>query len=399
MAVVRRRGYQRHLAASLFVLGVVTAAAALLRDEHPEETESPYSVARVTKADLIRTVSAVGQLSPLVSVEVSSQISGLVTSVEVDFNMPVKKGQTLAKIDPSSYEQQLRQRQADLEAARANYALFKLNAGRLGDLYKQGIASLQEYDQVRAQLQQSSSTMLAIEAAISSIRVDLERCVITSPIDGVVIFKQIEVGKTVVSSLNAPTLFTIAPSLSRMKIVARISEVDIGEVRVGQEVTFTVDAIPEREFGGRLTQIRDPYVPSDRQPTQVSPSSGTTFEAAIGLENSEFLLRPGLTAHISIVVERRVQVLQIPNSALRVRLHNDTTPNSRAIDSLRSGVVTVYRLPGGDRTARPEPVPVHLGVTDSFSTEVLAGLQGNDLIVTGVLADPVRITRRGLFDW
>lgn len=379
--------------ASILVLVGFVSASALWREE--PDTVLEYTAAKVTRGDIVRSVSAVGQVAPLTAVELSSQISGLVTEVHVDFNSSVKRGQLLARIDSSTYDQQLRQRQADLEAARANHALVEINARRLKELNEEGIATQQEYDQIRAQLQQSRSALLASEAAIENVRVDLSRCSITSPIDGTVIFKQIEIGKTVVSSLSAPTLFTISPDLSKMKIIARISEVDIGEVHVGQDATFTIDSIPNRQFRGTLTQIRNPYMPSDQQ-SQAPKDGIVTFDAAIEVDNSDLVLRPGLTANISVVVERRAAVLQIPNSAFRVAIPNATPLQSNSV-STSSDTATVYRLPGGDGSKQPQAVVIQLGITDSFVTEIVRGLTENDTVVTSVVPATAPPARRGLF--
>lgn len=371
---------------TLFGLG---AASVFLTDRADNPAPPEYTVAEVTRGDVVRAVGAVGQLSPLVSVEVSSQISGLVTDVTVDFNSSVKKGQLLARIDSSTFKQQLRQRQADVEAARANYSLVEINARRLKALYEQDIVSQQEYDQVQAQLQQSRSILLASEAAIQNVRVDLERCEITSPIDGLVIFRQIEVGKTVVSSLNAPTLFVISPDLSKMKIVAPINEVDVAEIRVGQNVTFTVDAVPNREFRGILTQIRSPYTPQEKQVSNPQRSVAF-FDAVVELENQALFLRPGLTASISIIIEKRSNVLRIPNGAMRVVL-----PNTSRSEHRTDGTAVIYRIQGGRGHYRPEPVLIRIGTADAFVTEVLSGIGLGDMVVTGVLP-PAPAARRGL---
>jgi HlyD family secretion protein len=371
-------------------------SVALFGGEEEESGRQQYTVAQVTRGDIVRSVNAVGQLLPLTSVEVSSQISGLVTEVHVDFNSSVKKGQLLAKIDPSTYEQQLRQRRADLAAAKASFKLAQINEQRLKDLNNEGIATQQEYDQAIASRQQANAALLSSEAAIENARVDLERCSITSPIDGTVIFKQIEVGKTVVSSMNAETLFTISPDLSRMKIIARVSEVDVGEVRPGQDVTFTVDALPERQFQAKVMQVRNPYTPSGRQQTE-SPSLIAMFEASIELDNPGLVLRPGLTANISIAVEQRSDVLQIPNSALRVTFGDQSAPTPALLTGKMGNIATIYRLPPGDRTASPTPVLVRLGLSDSFVTEVSGGLSEGDAIVTGIAPAPYQPPSRGLF--
>jgi HlyD family secretion protein len=361
----------------------VLVAVALSAAKKDPDPAARYTISRVTRGDLVQSVRTIGQLSPWSTVEVSSQISGLVTTVAVDFNEPVKKGQLLARIDPSTYEQRLRQARADLEAAQANHRLTELRTRRLRGLRKQDLVTQQEYDDAEALFQQSHAMLLTRQAAVENARVDLERCTITSPIDGVVIYKQVEVGKTVVASFSAPTLFVIAQDLRRMRVIAPINEVDIGQVAVGQPVTFTVDALPDHTFEGRLVQLRSPYTPSEKQQSQPAGQQGgiANFDAVIEVNNEDLLLRPSLTANVSIIIDRHQDVLLIPNSALRVSLPEIEPPPSAGADH---STATVYKLRDGKRNGVPEPVRITLGVSDRISTEVLSGLKPGDEIVTGV---------------
>jgi HlyD family secretion protein len=359
------------------------------RSEDPELP--PFTFVTVDRGDVIQTVTTTGQLTPMVNVEVSTQISGLLVEVNVDFNTPVKKGQVLARIDPSTYEQQLRRAQADLEAAEATHALSEINVRRLRGLIEQDLVTQQDYDQATALLRQSRANLLTRKADVQNARVDLERCTIVAPIDGIVIFKQAEVGKTVVSSFSAPTLFVIARDLSSMRIVAPINEVDVSMVRVGQEVAFTVDAVPGRKFKGRLAQVRNPYTPSENKQTSQQPQSGiNTFDAVIEVDNADLLLRPSLTAHVSIVVEKRVGVLRIPNGALRVELPKGLIPeraSSQAAQNADPANATVYRLPNSDKSGVPQAVNVRIGMSDGLMTEILQGLKPGDRVITGVAAE------------
>lgn len=361
----------------------------------PEET--PFTIAKVDRGEIIQSVATTGQLIPRTSVEVSSQISGLLTEVTVDYNTPVKKGQVLARVDPSSYEQALQQANANLTAARAAYTLADLDSKRLQGLQQEDLVTQQEGDVAEAQRRQSEALFLTALAAVRNAKVNLERCTITSPIDGIVVFKQAEVGKTVVSSFSAPTLFVIAQDLSQMRILAPISEVDVRAIHIGQDVTFTVDAIPGRNFGGRLTQIRAPYVPTEKQTFGSQQTSVPTFESVIDVDNVDLILQPSLTANVLIIVARRRNVLRIPNGALRIKfpdgMHIST---SNAESPPRQNESTVYRVPGGDRKALPEAVKVRLGTTDSLMTEV-SNLNEGDAVITGI---PViaRGEKRALFN-
>jgi HlyD family secretion protein len=379
---VIRPGWRAFVFVILAVLLVAVVLSAAKKDPDPT---ARYTVSRVTQGDLIQSVRTTGQLSPWSSVEVSSQISGLVTEVAVDFNEPVKKGQLLARIDPSTYEQKLRQARADLEAAQANHRLTELRTKRLRGLRQQDLVTQQEFDDSEALFQQSTATLLTRQAAVENARVDLERCTITSPIDGVVIYKQVEVGKTVVASFSAPTLFVIAQDLAKMRVIAPINEVDVGLVAPGQPVTFTVDAILEHTFEGRLTQLRSPYTPSEKQQAQAGGQQSTipNFDAVIEVNNKDMLLRPSLTANVSIIINQHRNVLLIPNSALRVSLPEleARPPVASAADT---SMATVYKIRDGNRNGTPEVILIRLGASDRISTQVISGLKAGDEVVTGV---------------
>lgn len=274
--------------------------------------EAPsFTTTTAARGDILQTVTATGQLDPVLSVDVGSQISGLVKKLYVDFNSPVKKGDKLAEIDPATYQQRLRQAEANLASSEASYRLQKLNTERIKSLHEQKLVTQQEHDQAIAQMQQAESQLLTNRAAVENAKVDLERCTISSPIDGIVMNKQTEEGKTVAASLNAPVLFTIANDLSKMQITAAVSEADVGSVQVGQEVTFTVDAFSGRTFRGEVVQVRN-------APKTVS--NVVTYDTIINVNNRDLRLRPGMTANVSIIVARRDGVIRLPNAALRVRM-------------------------------------------------------------------------------
>ena len=299
---------------SLIVVTLLAAAAAAwyffaVRDRAGAAPE--FITVPVSRGDVVQTVTATGQLDPLITVDVGSQISGLVQKLYVDFNSPVKKGDKLAEIDPATYEQRLRQAQANLASAEASARLQRINSERVKALYDQKLVTQQEYDQALVQLQQAEAQLLTSKAQVENAIVDLERCTITSPIDGIVMSKQTEEGKTVAASLNAPVLFTIANDLSKMQITAAVAEADIGAVEAGQQVRFTVDAFPNRTFRGEVVQVRN---------APKTTSNVVTYDTIINVDNSDLRLRPGMTANVSIIVARRSNTLRVPNAALRVRV-------------------------------------------------------------------------------
>jgi HlyD family secretion protein len=298
----------------IIVIALLAAAAGgwyLFAGRKGETAEPEFVTAKVVRGDVMQAVTATGQLDPLITVDVGSQISGLVVELNADFNTEVKEGMILAKIDPATYQQRLRQAEADYASAEASNRLQKLNTERTRELFEKKLVTRQELDQAEAQLAQSNAQLLTRQAAVENAKVDLERCTIRSPIDGIVMSKQTEVGKTVAASLNAPVLFTIANDLSKMQITAAVSEADIGSVLNDQSVTFTVDAYPNRTFTGKVAQVRNaPKI----------ASNVVTYDTIIHVDNRDLRLRPGMTANVSIVVARRDNVIRIPNAALRVRM-------------------------------------------------------------------------------
>ncbi len=311
-----------------------------------------FSTAAIARGDVIQTVTATGQLDPVLSVDVGSQISGLILRLHADFNSRVKKGDKLAEIDPASYEQRLRQAKADLASADASNKLARLNADRTQELYDKKLVTQQEFDQSRAQLAQSEATLTTRQAALANAEVDLARCTIYSPIDGIVLSKATEEGKTVAASLNAPTLFTIANDLAKMRITAAVAEADIGSVEQRQDVTFTVDAFPNRNFNGNVSQVRN--APKNTQ-------NVVTYETIIDVDNRDLQLRPGMTANVSIVIARRDSVLRIPNAALRVRMPDTVAikqtdaPADAAKDGQPKQVAAASAQTGAEEARRERP--------------------------------------------
>jgi len=299
--------------------------------------------------------------------------------VQVEINSFVTKGQVLAQLDPATYHQRVKQAEADLAAAEANHQLLELDARRSEELRNKGMISAQDHDRTQAGLKQAAATLLTRRAAFENTKLDLERCTLRAPIDGHVIYKAAEPGKTVAASLSAPVLFVVAQDLRKMRIIAPISEVDIWAVKVGQSALFTLEGLSGRTFNGQIAQIRNPYTPAEKSssPGQASQAAITYFDAIIEVDNPDLILRPGLNASIQIVTESAAGVLLVPNAALSVRL----PPTLRIRGSVPAGQGVVYLMkPGAD----PAPVLVRLGISDGNATSVDADLREGDLLVTGV---------------
>jgi HlyD family secretion protein len=275
------------------------------------DSNSPeYQIVTVSRGDLTQAVSATGQLNPVVNIQVGSQISGRISKLYVDYNSEVKSNQVIAEIDPSTYQGAVRRAEAELANAKANLSLALAQARRAQALFTNNLISASEHETTLAQAEQAQAQLQSAEAAVQNARVDLSRCTIYAPVDGVVISRNVDVGQTVAASFNTPTLFLIANDLSKMQIDALVSEADIGGVEVGQEATFSVDAYVYRTFRGKVSQIR--YGALTNQ-------NVVNYDCVISVDNRDLKLLPGMTATISIVLAQQKNVLKVPNAAFRFR--------------------------------------------------------------------------------
>ncbi len=270
----------------------------------------PYRTAEVDRGSITRVVSATGTLQPLVSANVGSTVSGPVIEVLADFNSQVRAGQVLARLDPTPFQQRIVQAQAQLAQSQAQLAVAESDYQRYRLLQQRGFASEQLMAQQRAARDTARAAVAQASAQVATARTDLERSVIRSPIDGVVVDRQVNVGQPVASSLQAATLFVIAQDLSRLQANITVDEADIGEVNEGQAVRFTVDAFPDREFEGRVSQVRQ---------QGVAESGVVSYTVVVEADNPGRQLLPGMTANAEIVLEQRDNVLRVPNTALRFR--------------------------------------------------------------------------------
>jgi len=310
----------KSVAKLLLVLVVLAAggyAAYHYYQGRDDDKQPDYTTTTVTRGEITQVITATGQLDAVLSVDVGSQISGQIKELHADFNTPVKKGQVLVEIDPATYQQRLRQAEASLASAQATFDLAQLKAKRTVELLDKNLVTQQENDEAQALLQQTKANLLTAQASVENARVDLSRCTIYSPIDGTVISKLTEVGKTVAASQNVPILFTIANDLAKMQITAAVAEVDVGSVEVNQVVKCAVDAFPNHSFQGIVTQVRN---------APKTTSNVVTYDTIISVDNKDLKLRPGMTANVSIVVARRDGVLRVPNSTLRVRMPEGIIP-------------------------------------------------------------------------
>jgi HlyD family secretion protein len=368
----------------------------------PSGSPLHYETAAVTRGELTQVVTASGQLNPLVKVDVGSQISGIIQKLVVDFNASVTAGQVIAQLDAATYEANLIQAQGNLANAKAAAELAQLNAERAKTLQTEKLNAKAEYEKAVADLHQAEAAVKVNEGSLIKAQVDLARCTIYAPIDGIVISRNVNVGQTVAASLSAPTLFVIANDLAKMQIEADVAEADIGLVGPGQEVEFTVDAFPGQTFHGKVTQVR--YAPKADQ-------NVVTYVTIIDVTNPNLKLKPGMTANVSVIVTHRDNVLKIPNAALRFRpprnvemakprtndagvaeaptksemkSESDKKSESAKVKKdkkdKRKSERTIYVLRGSEL----QPVKLKLGITDGRETELVEGLQEGDAVIVDI---------------
>ena len=346
-----------------------------------------YQTATITRGPITQAVTATGTLNPVVNVQVGSQVSGNIAKLFVDFNSQVKAGQVVAQIDPALFQATVTQAEGDLANAQAALELAKLNAIRTEELFAKKTSSQADVDQAMANLHQSEANVKIKQGALDKAKADLDHCTITSPIDGVVISRNVDVGQTVAASLQAPVIFAIANDLTKMQIDANVAEADVGVVKVDQNVDFTVDAFPMQMFHGKVVQVRN---------APITVQNVVTYDTVIGVSNPDLKLKPGMTANVSIVIAHKDDVLQIKNAALRYRPPDATPVETRHTsqpgrpgggrrDAAQAGRAerTAYVLPSG--ASHPKPVQIKTGISDGITTEVIEGLKEGDRVVTAEL--------------
>jgi len=352
------------LLAALSVL-VVTSGCA------PNTDANSYVTAPVTRGDLMQYVTASGTLSAVVSVDVGSQVSGKISSLKADFNDHVKKGQLIAEIDPTVYQAQLHEAQGELANAKAEVVLKRQNLERKKILAPQKAASQLDLDQATAELAQAEANVVVKQAALDSAEANLSYCKITSPVNGIVISRKVDIGQTLAAAMSTPILFTIAQDITKMHISASVSEADIGQVKVGQTVNFKVDAFTDEIFHGKVIQVRM---------AATTTSNVVTYDTIIDVDNPEQKLFPGMTADVSILVAERKNVLKVSNAALRYTPPTNASYDSSPPAKLASGQRLAYAP--ADNGKKLKPVVVKAGISDGVDTEIQDGVSEGLMLVT-----------------
>jgi HlyD family secretion protein len=365
--------HQPKIIIHLALLGVLSVVA--FAGCKPSGSSAQFETVPAARGDISEYVTASGTLSAVVSVDVGSQVSGKIVTLAVDYNSPVKKGQLVAEIDPAVYEAALRQAQGELASANATVILKRQNLERKKVLVPLKAASQLDLDQATAELAEADASITIDQAALESAQANLDYCKITAPVDGIVIARKVDLGQTVIAAMTTPVLFTVAQDISRMNISASISEADIGQVKEGQPVDFTVDAFPEETFHGLVTQVR-------KSPT--TTQNVVTYETIITLDNPERKLFPGMTADVSILVAGRKNILKIPNTALRYSPPEGVTFEESPPKDFGRSQRLIYAI--GANSSTLKPILVKAGITDGVDTEILEGLDEKTAVVTSTLS-------------
>jgi HlyD family secretion protein len=393
---------------ALLLAGVGTGGYVYLNGD--QKAPVRYKTAKIERGAVTQAVTATGTINPVITVQVGSQVSGIIKALYADFNSVVKAGQVVAQIDPVPFqtvvtqmEANLQNAQGNLARARADLALQKLNFDRAKALFEQHLNAQQDVDNARTAYQTSQANVQIAEAQVKQARAQLETAkvnlaytTIHSPVNGIVISRNVDVGQTVAASFQTPVLFTVAKDLTKMQVDTNVSESDIGGITEGKPATFVVDAYPNQVFKGTVRQVRN---------APITVQNVVTYNVVIGVDNADLQLRPGMTANVLIIVARREDVLRIPNQALRFKpsfargvskagTQPNPVPGRPEGGGAHDGSAESSGRAGAEGKAKPtawlpnpqgEPTVVEIktGITDGSHTELADGSlkEGDDVIV------------------
>lgn len=403
---------------ALIVLGVVVIAVSLFA-RRKDDDEQKYRLEAITRGDVATSVTATGTLSAVTTIQVGSQVSGVISRLYADFNSRVQKGQVLAELDPTPFEAQVEQRRADVVRAEVDARNAQTNYTRQRRLAEQGLASQADLDSMRANAEASAAQVRQSRAALTQSLTNLRYTRILSPIEGIVADRQYDVGQTVAASFQAPTLFTIAQDLTKMQVQADVDQSDIGRVKVGQVARFTVDAFPEEDFTGAIKELRL---------NATVNQNVVSYPAIIEVSNAEGRLRPKMTANVTIEVAKVKNVLRVPNAALRFRPEvkgeegaqrssgsgggggverGATRMGERpgGLSGVSQGMSTGPRQTRGGRRAQtvytldgetPKPVELKTGISDGRFTEIVeSSLKEGQQVISGTATARAQQTTGG----
>ena len=368
----------------LSIIALVVIATGLFFYFRGNGKNTAYKTEKISRGEIKSIVTATGTVNAVTTVSVGTQVSGTIKKLFVDYNSPVKKGQLLAQIDPSTFQSQVDQAMANLWTAKANVekaVVATVDAQRTfqrnKDLFAQNFIAQSDLDtaetsfkSAQAQQKVNQSQVQQAQAALKIAETNLQYTRIISPVDGTVISRSIDVGQTVAASFQTPTLFSIAQDLTKMQIDTNVDEADIGKVKSGQDVSFTVDAYPDTIFTGKVAVVRN---------APITVSNVVTYDVVINVNNSQLKLKPGMTANVSITIETHPDVLRVPNAALRfkptdVKVKSEKTPEKQGMKGTKVWIL---------ENSNPNPVKVTIGLSDGNYTEISSGeLKAGQEIIT-----------------
>lgn len=347
---------------------IIAAVAAFFMLSGGKKQQVQYTEVAVANGDITSSVTATGTIEPVTSVTVGTQVSGIVSKIYVDYNSVVKKGQVIAELDRTNLLSELSNAQANLSSSQSTLAYQTSNYKRFKQLYDKGLISANDFEEAALSYKKAQEDVTTQKNNVAKAQTNLSYATITSPIDGVVLSKEVEEGQTVAAAMTTPTLFTIAQDLTDMRVIADIDEADIGEVKEGQRVTFTVDAYPDDTFTGTVTQVR-------QQAT--TESNVVTYECVISAPNKDLKLKPGLTANATIFTKEVKNVLTIPAKALKFTPNEKLLAKDETIQDCQAEN-KVWIRDGKVFKA----IAVQIGNTNGTLCEVISGLKAGQKVIT-----------------
>lgn len=355
------------------VIAAVAAIAALavwLLSGGKKEEKITFDTAAVAPENIMNSITATGTIEPVTSVTVGTQVSGIVNKLFVDYNSVVKKGQVIAELDKTNLMSQLNTAKTQLATAQSQLNYQTANYKRYKTLFEKGLVAADDFDNAKLSYTQAKEQVASAKEEVQRAQTNLGYATITSPIDGVVLSKSVEEGQTVAASFSTPELFTIAQDLTNMQVVADVDEADIGDVKEGKRVSFTVDAYPDDTFEGEVKQVRQ---------EATTTNNVVTYEVVISAPNADLKLKPGLTANVTIYTAERKGVLSVPSKALRFTPQKETVGKMKIVDAANAKN-KVWTIEGNSIVAHK----VNIGMTDGTNTQIVGGISEGTKVVTGL---------------
>ena len=354
----------------IVAVAAIAALAVWLLSGGKKEVKITFDTAAVAPANIMNSITATGTIEPVTSVTVGTQVSGIVSKLFVDYNSVVKKGQVIAELDKTNLMSQLNTAKTQLATAQSQLNYQTANYKRYKTLFEKGLVAADDFDNAKLSYTQAKEQVASAKEEVQRAQTNLGYATITSPIDGVVLSKSVEEGQTVAASFSTPELFTIAQDLTNMQVVADVDEADIGDVKEGERVTFTVDAYPDDTFDGEVKQVRQ---------EATTTNNVVTYEVVISAPNADLKLKPGLTANVTIYTAERKGVLSVPSKALRFTPQKETVGKMKIVD-VANAKNKVWTIEGNSIVAHK----VNIGMTDGTNTQIVGGIAEGTKIVTGL---------------